>query len=114
MKKVFKLFSLILLSIVLFSCTDDYPIDISLNRPYVVSKIKTYGDSAVESFGGFEIGARNMVNETFPKTHCRYVLKRNVWFRNFNDRMVIVDSIGKFSIGDTVQLSTYKIIKNKR
>jgi len=76
-----------------------------------VSKIKTYPESAIETFGGFEIGAWNKINEVFPKTHCRYVLKRNVWVRNFNDRMVIVDSIGKFSIGDSVQLSTYKVIK---
>jgi len=114
MKKTFKLFSLILLSIVLFSCGDDYPMDIKLDRPYVVSKIKGYHDKAVESYGEFEIGSWNKINETYPKTHCKYVLKRNVWFRNFNDRMVVVDSIGKFSIGDTIQLSTYKIIKNKR
>ena len=114
MKKTFKLFSLILLSIVLFSCSDDYPMNITMERPYVVSKIKTYNEGAIESYGSFEPGSWIKTNEMFPKTHCKYVLKRNVIFRNFNDRMVIVDSIGKFNIGDTVQLSTYKIIKNKR
>jgi hypothetical protein len=88
--------------------------NITMERPYVVSKIKTYPENAIESFGGFESGAWIKINEVFPKTHCRYVLKRDVGVRNFNDRMIIVDSIGKFSIGDTIQLSTYKIIKNKR
>jgi hypothetical protein len=114
MKKTFKLFSLILLSIVLFSCGDDYPMDINLNRPYVVKAIKTYNISAIETFGGFENGAWILINQSYNKTHCRYVLKREVWVRNFNDRMIIVDSIGKFNVGDTVQLSAYKIIKNKR
>lgn len=81
MKKLF-----IISSIILASCGRMIPIGTILeNQPYIVQSIDWYAS-----------------------THCRYNLSTNEENLSFKDNLTIVDSIGKFKIGDTLRFSLYK------
>lgn len=78
MKKLF-----IISSIILASCGRMIPIGkIHDDNPYEVKSIYFYSSS-----------------------HCRYTLSTNEDNIDFKDEITIVDSIGKFNIGDTLRFS---------
>lgn len=87
MKAKLNLLILLVLSMVLFSCGNKIPtgdIDITGN-PYRVTKITEFSTGI-----------------------CTYHIKTGVDYTNYADNLIIVDSIGKFTIGDTVYISLNK------
>lgn len=91
-----KLFLILLVTIGLFSCGKT---DISSNylptrdicdKPYTVTNIKG-----------------NFTNKHF----CVYNLQNHTDFLTFDNSIFVVDSVGRFAIGDTVQILLIKIKK---
>ena len=84
MKTILILFiSIILLS----SCGSNLPMDNQITKPYRVVKISEQG---------------------YSKSLCQYDLETGQDHINFIDNICIVDSIGKFAIGDSINLSANK------
>jgi hypothetical protein len=82
---VTKTFFMLIVSICLFSCGSYIPTDSVRIDPYVVQSI-----------------------EVFDYGLCKYNLVTGFDHINYRDNITVVDSIGKFVIGDTLQFSLNK------
>jgi len=84
MKTILILFiSIILLS----SCGSNLPMDNQIEKPYRVVKISGHG---------------------YNTSLCQYDLETGQDHISFIDNISIIDSIGKFAIGDSIKLSASK------
>lgn len=80
-----KVFFILLVSVYLYSCGSDLPTNEVMKDPYIVKSI-----------------------ETLEGNLCRYNLETGFYYINYRDNITVVDSIGKFVIGDSVRLSLNK------
>ena len=76
-----KAFFILIVSVCLFSCGSNLPTNKTMETPYIVKSI-----------------------ETFDKGLCLYNLETGVDNINYRDNISVVDSIGKFVIGDSIAL----------
>lgn len=76
-----KAFFILIVSVCLFSCGSNLPTNKTMEKPYIVKSI-----------------------ETFDKGLCLYNLETGVDHINYRDNISVVDSIGKFVIGDSIAL----------
>ena len=76
-----KAFFILIVSVCLFSCDSNLPTNKTMENPYIVKSI-----------------------ETFDKGLCLYNLETGVDNINYMDNISVVDSIGKFVIGDSIAL----------
>jgi hypothetical protein len=83
-----KLFFILFFSVFLFSCGRNLPTGKIKEKPYIVKSIT---DANIYSEGT-----------------CRYVLTTGVDYYYFRDNIEVVDSIGKFVIGDSVSIYLIK------
>lgn len=90
MKTLSKLSFILLISISLFGCDSN----IGMDKYYFPYKV---------------IAITNISS----KTYCKYYLNTSHSYYEFIDEIVIVDSIGKFNIGDSILLSAYKCNNQK-
>ncbi len=75
------------LGLFLYSCGDNLPTGKVIQDPYIVVSIK----------------------ESFKWKHmCQYNLSTGQDYMDFRDDISIIDSIGKFNVGDSVRLYTIK------
>lgn len=71
----------VIVSVFMFSCDSKIPANRKLEEPYIVKSINSfYQDTVV----------------------CVYHLSTGVEYWNYTDNVPVVDSIGKFAIGDSV------------
>ena len=80
-----KAFFILLVSVCLFSCGSVLPTNEAIKDPYIVKSI-----------------------ETLEGKLCKYNLATGFNYINYCDNITVVDSIGKFVIGDSVRLSLNK------
>lgn len=80
-----KAFFILLVSVCLFSCGSDLPTNEAMKDPYIVKSI-----------------------ETLEGKLCKYNLETGYDYITYRDNITVVDSIGKFVIGDSVRLSLNK------
>lgn len=82
-----KILALILIIVCLHSCGSNIPTQKDAKSPYVVISIELFDDTKL----------------------CKYNISTGTDYFYFDDNMTIIDSIGKFSISDTVYLSLNKL-----
>lgn len=76
---------MLIISTSLLSCSVDLPAGFAIEEPYIVKSI-----------------------DGFSSELCKYNLSTNTDFLYFIDEISVVDSIGKFNIGDSVRINLNK------
>jgi len=80
-----KLFLVLICVIGLFSCSNNIATGKIITKPYVVCSI-----------------------ESFEGKLCKYNLSTGVIFIGYKNDISVVDSVGKFAIGDSIQMLMHK------
>jgi len=80
-----KAFFILLVSVCLFSC-NNLPTRNAINEPYIINSI-----------------------EEWTKTMCKYKMSNGTSYAFYDNDISVIDTIGKFAIGDSVVLSLNKL-----